>query len=113
MGILEVIGGALGGGKKKDTLASKKYKCPNCGENVTLEMERCAKCGIRIKSMFRKKCPKCGTANELDNEVCSECKYDFNAEIRAAKKTLYKCPRCGYEMDVWMQSCPACGVRFG
>jgi hypothetical protein len=112
MGLFDVIAGALGG-KGKKTLASKDFKCPNCGAKVTLDMERCYKCGVRIKSMFRKKCPKCKELNELDAKVCGNCNYDFEAEVRAARKTQYRCPRCGYKMGVYMMKCPVCGVRFG
>lgn len=111
MGIVDVLAGALGG-KEKKTLASKDFKCPNCGARVTLDMERCHKCGVRIKSMFRKKCPRCKALNELDAGICVECGYDFESEVRAAKKTQYVCPRCGYKMDVYMMKCPVCGVRF-
>lgn len=113
MGFFDFIGKGLEGKKEKSTLASKGYKCPNCGADVKIDWERCQKCGVRIKSMFRKKCPKCQAMNQLDAKICENCKYDFEAEIRAAKKTVYKCPRCGYEMEAYMQQCPGCGVRFG
>lgn len=112
MGLIGALKDALGK-KDKKTLASKEFKCPNCGAPVKLGWERCLKCGVRIKSMFRKKCPKCKAMNELDAKICSECEYDFEAEIRRAKKTKWRCPRCGYEMDAYMTSCPVCGVRFG
>ncbi len=109
MGLLD----GLFGRKKKKTLASKDFKCPNCGKTVELKWERCKSCGTRIKSMFRKKCPKCKGMNELDAKICKECNYDFEAEVRAAKKMQYRCPRCGYKMDCYMSKCPVCGVRFG
>ncbi len=113
MGLLDVLKGIFGGGRKK-TLASKKFTCPNCGyKKITLDMKRCPKCGVHIKSMFRKKCPKCKALNELDAKICEECGYDFEAEIRAAKKRKWRCPRCGYQMDSYMSRCPVCGVRFG
>lgn len=109
MGFLD----SLFGKKGKKTLASKDFKCPSCGKTVKLDWERCQSCGVRIKSMFRKKCPRCKTTNELDAKFCKECEYDFEAEIRAAKKMQYRCPRCGYKMDCYMSKCPVCGVRFG
>ncbi len=109
MGFLDILFGK----KKKKTLASKDFKCPNCGKTVKLDWERCHNCGVRIKSMFRKKCPKCKAMNELNAKICKECNYDFEAEIRAAKKLQYRCPRCGYKMNCYMSKCPVCGVRFG
>lgn len=111
MGLLDALFGKRKG--KNKTLASKDFKCPNCGKPVKLDWERCHECGTRIKSMFRKKCPKCKAMNELDAKICKECKYEFESEIRAAKKTQWKCPRCGYKMSAYMSRCPVCGVRFG
>ena len=48
MGILDVFGGIFGG---KKAAKGEKRECPNCGETVNLAMERCPKCGVRIKSM--------------------------------------------------------------
>ena len=110
MGLLDLLGGMFKG--EKDTLAKKKFKCPNCGANVTLDMERCLSCGVRIKSMFRKKCPKCKELNELDAKRCVKCGFDFEAEIKRAKKTVYRCPICGYEMSALLSKCPVCGTRF-
>lgn len=98
------------------TFFKRKYSieidCPNCGNRISLDMERCPYCGVRIKSMFKKKCPRCGTLNELDAERCVKCKYDFALELELAKKTIYVCPICGYKADFYMLSCPACGARF-
>lgn len=111
MGLFDLFKGAIKGGKG-GKLKGQVQKCPNCGETVTLDMERCSKCGVRIKSMFRRKCPKCGTLNELDSKKCSSCKYDFEAEIERAKKSYYICPICGYRSEAFLTSCPACGTRF-
>ena len=111
MGLLNLLKGAVKGAGS----AVKKgpaQKCPNCGEGVTLDMERCPKCGVRIKSMFRRKCPKCQTLNELDNKVCSKCNYSFEAELERAKKTFYICPICGYKSEAYLTQCPACNTRF-
>lgn len=104
MGIFDFLGG-------KD---SKKHgqNCPNCGENINLTMERCLKCGVRIKSMFRRRCPKCETLNELDIKKCVNCFYDFEAELERANKTFYICPICGYKMDDMYTQCPACNTKF-
>ena len=111
MGILdlfkEALRGSAGSSKK-----GQSQKCPSCGEPVTLDMERCPKCGVRIKSMFRRKCPKCGTLNELDNKKCSSCGHSFEAELERAKKTYYICPICGYRSDAFLTRCPACNTRF-
>lgn len=105
MGIVDFI-------KKLFSGSQKKYKCPNCGADITLDMERCPKCGVRIRSMFKKKCPKCGTLNELDAKKCIKCGYNFEAEEIQLKKTYYICPICGYKSEVYMTQCPACGTRF-
>jgi anaerobic ribonucleoside-triphosphate reductase len=111
MGLLDILRGFFR--NEGDTLAKKKFKCPNCGYYpITLDMERCPNCGVRIKSMFRKKCPKCGELNELDAKVCVKCGYDFEAEIKRATKTIYRCPICGYESDVFFTVCPVCGTRM-
>ena len=112
MGLLDIFKGVLGGGKSGKTHKGQKQKCPNCGEFVTLDMERCPKCGVRIKSMFRMKCPKCKTLNELDAKKCKECGYNFEAELARAKKTYFICPICRYKSDAFLPKCPACGTRF-
>lgn len=110
MGLLDAIGEALS--RKKTTLADKDYKCPSCGAKVTLNMERCPSCGVRIKSMFRKKCPKCSELCELDAKVCPKCGHDFEAELARAKKRVWRCPICGYEMETLYTRCPVCNTRF-
>jgi predicted RNA-binding Zn-ribbon protein involved in translation (DUF1610 family) len=109
MGLSEIFGNVFrGSGPPK----GEKANCPNCGEAITLEMERCPKCGVRIKSMFRRKCPKCGALNELDIKKCSKCFYDFEAELQMLKKTYFVCPFCGYKSDAFMTECYACGAKF-
>ncbi|MEM2948458.1 MAG: zinc ribbon domain-containing protein [Candidatus Anstonellales archaeon] len=109
MGVLDLLLGWL---KGKPKYAEKKYECPNCGEEITLNMERCPKCGTRIKSMFRKKCPKCGTANQIDAKKCEKCGFDFEELEVKERKTIYRCPRCGYRMDYYATRCPSCGIKF-
>lgn len=109
MGIGDVFKNMFGGAPKGK---GEPAKCPNCGEKVHLNMERCPKCGVRIKSMFRRKCPRCGTLNELDIKKCVKCFYDFQAEVERAKKTYYVCPICGYKMEAMLTACPACNRRF-
>jgi anaerobic ribonucleoside-triphosphate reductase len=99
-------------GKRPPARRGQAQKCPNCGEMVNLSMERCPKCGVRIKSMFRRKCPRCQTLNELDIKKCVKCRYDFEAETERAKKTYYVCPICRFRMEVMLTRCPACGTRF-
>jgi len=110
MGLLDALREGLG--RKRSTLADKDFKCPSCGAKVTLDMERCPSCGVRIKSMFRKKCPKCGELNELDAKKCVNGDYDFEAEVARAKKQVWRCPICSYEMDTLYTKCPVCGTRF-
>jgi hypothetical protein len=99
-----------------DFLKEKKKKvgdkCPNCGEKINLKMERCQKCGVRIKSMFRMRCPHCETLNEIDAKKCGKCFFDFEAEFERANKTFYICPICGYKMDTAYTRCPACNTKF-
>lgn len=113
MGLGEIIGNIVkgGGGMPSDRKGPSK-PCPNCGETINLSMERCPKCGVRIKSMFRRRCPKCSTLNELDVKRCTRCGYHYEAELERAKKTFYVCPVCGYRMEALLTECPACATRF-
>jgi len=108
MGLGEVFGNLFKGSRKK----GKPHKCPSCGEMVTLDMERCPKCGVRIKSMFRRKCPRCGHLNDLDAPKCTKCFYSFQAEEQRAKKTYYVCPICGNKSETFLTRCYVCGTRF-
>ncbi|MBU0528104.1 MAG: zinc ribbon domain-containing protein [Candidatus Micrarchaeota archaeon] len=108
MGLLDIFKSQKSSSGRK----GQKQKCPNCGETVDLSMERCPKCGVRIKSMFRRKCPKCKNLIELDAKKCNKCGYSFEAELQRAKKTYYVCPICGYKMEAMLTRCPACNRRF-
>ena len=110
MGLLEIVGNMIK--RPPDAGKAQSQKCPNCGETVNLAMERCPKCGVRIKSMFRRKCPRCGTLSELGIRKCGNCFYDYEAELEMAKKTYYVCPICGYRMSAYLTQCPACNRRF-
>ncbi|MDO8553473.1 MAG: hypothetical protein Q7S22_01595 [Candidatus Micrarchaeota archaeon] len=112
MGLFDLLKNAAKGVMSTDTKKGPWQKCPSCGETVSLGMERCPKCGVRIKSMFRRKCPKCQALNELDNGQCSNCKYNFAAELERAKKTYFQCPICGYKSEAYLTSCPVCNTRF-
>src|SRR3989339_1349958 len=90
--------------------SGQAQKCPNCGENITLNMERCPKCGVHIKSMFRRKCVKCKALNDLDAKKCSECGYNFEAEYERSKKVTYTCPICGYSSEAFLTRCPVCNT---
>ncbi len=98
--------------KSRPKSDGKKYKCPNCKNDVSLDMERCPSCGVRIKSMFRRKCPQCQEINELDLKKCKKCGYDFEPESSGAKKSYYVCPICRYKMEGFYTRCPACNTRF-
>lgn len=111
MGIADLIKGMMKG-KKGSSRKGQKQACPNCGETVNLSMERCPKCGVRIKSMFRRKCPQCKTLVDLDEKRCTKCKYNFEAELERAKKTYYVCPICRFKMEAMLTRCPACNTRF-
>jgi len=109
MGIGDILKNVFKGRKKEKGQAQD---CPNCGETVNLSMERCPKCGVRIKSMFRMRCPRCGELNELDIKKCKKCFYNFEAELERANKTSYICPICGYRMSTIYTRCPACNRRL-
>jgi anaerobic ribonucleoside-triphosphate reductase len=111
MGIFDLVKKVLKG-SGGSTRKGPDQKCPNCGEIVNLSMERCPKCGVRIKSMFRRKCPKCKTLNDLDVKKCTKCRYNFEAELERAKRTYYVCPICRYKMEAMLTRCPACNTRF-
>ena len=112
MGLGDLFKNALKGAPPTSGGKGQSQKCPSCNETINLSMERCPKCGVRIKSMFRRKCPKCQTLNELDIKVCTNCRFNFEAELERAKKTFYVCPICGYRMDALLTQCPACSTRF-
>ncbi|VVC00755.1 Double zinc ribbon [uncultured archaeon] len=98
--------------KGSNPQANRPAKCPKCGAQLMLGMERCPKCGTHVESMFRIECPKCKTANELKAEKCSKCGYSFVQASSSSGKVQYRCPLCGYVADYYMLSCPACGVKF-
>lgn len=110
MGLLDLVSKAL----KPKPHAERKAKCPKCGTEVKLGMERCPSCGTHIESMFRIECPKCKAPNELSAEKCSKCGYGLVGKQvpPSGGKTQYRCPLCGYVADYYMMSCPSCGVRF-
>ncbi len=112
MGLGDIFKNMLKGGPASSSRKGQKQKCPNCGETVNLSMERCPKCGVRIKSMFRRKCPKCSSLAELDAPKCTKCGYNFEAELQRAKKTYYVCPICRYKMETMFPRCPACQTRL-
>jgi DNA-directed RNA polymerase subunit RPC12/RpoP len=107
MGLGDLLSGVL----KPKPQAGRKAECPKCKEKVTLDMERCPKCGTHISSMFRLECPQCKAQNELNAEKCAKCGYEF-VQQPAARREQYRCPLCGYVADYYMMSCPSCGARF-
>ena len=109
MGLSDFLSNMLKGGSSgKD----EWQKCPSCGEQVNLSMERCPKCGVHISSMFRRKCPKCHALNELNIKKCAKCSYDFEAEYIRYKKTFFQCPICAFQSEAYLTSCPVCNTRF-
>ena len=60
MGFFDIIGNALGGKKEKSTLASKSFKCPNCGADVEIFSDetrvKCQKCGQKV---YKERLPSC------------------------------------------------------
>ncbi len=112
MGLGDILKGVVKGKPPSSDRKGQVQKCLNCGETINLSMERCPKCGVRIKSMFRRKCPKCGNLVELDAKKCTKCGFSFEAELERANKTFYICPICGYKMETMLTQCPACNTRF-
>ncbi len=111
MGFLsDILKTMVGGGI--EVKKGPKQKCPNCKEDITLDMKRCPKCGVHISSMFRMKCPKCKELNELDAKKCKKCDYNFEAELKRAEESVYICQICQYKSKVFLTSCPACNTRF-
>jgi ribosomal protein L40E len=108
MGILDLISSAL----KPKPHSDLTGKCPKCGINLNMGMERCPKCGTHIETMFRLECPKCKTANSLKADRCSKCGYPLSDQPAPAGRDQYRCPMCGYVADYYMMSCPSCGVKF-
>jgi hypothetical protein len=110
MGILELISGKV----KEKPHGERKAKCPKCGAEVTLGMDRCPACGTHISSMFRIECPKCKSPNEVNAKFCVKCGYDLSDKKEGAPSgsATYRCPICGYVANYYMLSCPACGVKF-
>ena len=108
MGLLDLVSDAL----KPKPNSGLKGKCPKCGVELNMGMERCPKCGTHIESMFRLECPKCKTANGLKAIKCAKCGYPLSEQRAPPSKEQYSCPICGYVADYYMMSCPSCGVKF-
>jgi len=109
MGLAELLSGIF----RAKPHADRKAKCPKCGADVKLGMERCPSCGTHIDSMFKIQCPKCNEANDLSAVKCKKCGYGLVGQSApSGGKEQYRCPICGYVADYYMLSCPACGVRF-
>jgi len=112
MGLKDIVANALKGLAGVKPYENRKAKCPKCGADLTLGMERCPKCGTHVESMFRIECPKCKTANELKAEKCVKCGYELVQQRVPSGRQQYRCPICGYLADYYMLSCPSCGVKF-
>lgn len=118
MGLLDLIKSSLKGKKEgvqsKVLVEGKKQGlvCAKCKTPLSLDMERCPKCGTFLSVMFRKQCPNCGQDSELGAKRCAKCGYDFEVKEHYSSKTTYRCPICGFEADYYMTSCPACGTKF-
>jgi len=109
MGLMDLISDAV---NKDSPHADRKAKCPKCGAELTLGMDRCPKCGTHVASLFRIECPNCKTPNEIKATACVKCGYDFVGKKEPAGGEQYRCPLCGYVANYYMLSCPACGARF-
>ncbi|VVC02554.1 Double zinc ribbon [Candidatus Burarchaeum australiense] len=98
----------LGKAKGPSKFSKRKEICPACKAELTLDMQKCPKCGRPLAKLFFIDCPSCKEHVPFGDRFCPKCGFDFEAP----PKTTYRCPRCGYEASYVMLSCPACGVRF-
>ncbi len=102
MGLFDFLKGIFRKEKKPEVL-----NCPNCSHRITLDMDRCPGCGLRINSLIRRKCPRCGTSNEGTAEKCSSC----GASLKDAH-FVFVCHVCGNESEKFFTICEICGTRM-
>ena len=43
--------------------------CPNCGDEVARDEERCPSCGLPLQVL----CPECGAQAPADDDLCPAC----------------------------------------
>lgn len=103
MGFFDFLKGLFKSKKKEE----HPLKCPNCGQAILLDMERCYGCGVRINSLIKLKCPKCNESNEGNAEKCTQC----GASLDEAH-FVYRCHVCGNEAERFFAVCEVCGTRM-
>lgn len=107
MGFFDFLKGVFGG--RKGT--SQKVKCPNCGEDVSLDEKNCMECGAEIAAVLRIKCPKCGEPNDAGEAKCIKCGSRLTVEEPKEEEVSYRCFVCGNVSDSFFTVCPVCGTR--
>ncbi len=105
MRIIDLLLGQL---DRQSNVKGQKQDCPICKTQLTLDMEKCPKCGSRLADIFTLICPGCKANIPLRESRCGKCGFD----LAAPPKQRFVCPRCQYSADYWMLQCPACGVKF-
>ena len=82
-----------------------QFLCPNCNAVVSLDDDRCPKCGKEfVPEMVR--CPKCSAMVSVYEESCPKCGFLF------VEKEYGICPKCGAHIDVNATECPHCGEKI-
>jgi len=94
--------------ERPSSVKGQKQDCPICKTPLTLDMEKCPKCGSRLEDIFTLICPGCKANIPLRESRCGKCGFD----LAAPPKQKFVCPICQYSADYWMLQCPACGVKF-
>ncbi len=64
---------ALPTGNAREYVGGVDMTCPNCGNEINIHMNFCAKCGKQV----RLACPNCHHTNETDSLFCENCGKDL------------------------------------
>ncbi|MGD9962469.1 MAG: zinc ribbon domain-containing protein [Thermoplasmata archaeon] len=80
---------------------TESAECPVCGSIVSLDADKCPKCGIE----FETEGPEEGPIPQAQEEVQA-------AETAAEDEEQAECPICGTASSVSNKSCPFCGAEF-
>ena len=72
--------------------------CPNCGNDMADDAEKCDNCGY-VKPQ---KCPNCGAEVPSKSKFCPECGHNL----------ARFCPKCNAPIDANMKFCSECGEKL-
>ena len=85
-------------------VGTKRFKCPECNEHVSVYASQCHSCGVFFKKgEFR--CPNCNAFATLSQVKCHNC-----GEVLESDPFL--CPHCGNIVHHTAKVCPACQQGF-